>query len=409
MRKMKNVLWITGRLPSPLFTGDALYSTSLLKALAMAGDTAISLVGTRRDDRAIGEHILGLPGVTCVDVPPPRTSGLSSLLTALPKDAYNLGTPELEQALVRLLKRDWDWIVADHTYSSGLLPVILKDRRNASICHVAHNAEGTIRPQIARSFGNPLRRAIMQFDAEKYRRLERKLLGVADAVICITDEDEPYFRQFVKRVHVIPPIYLGEIAPPRAIDQSRPRAVLLLGAFEWVAKQKNLVQAVDALLPSFVKNGITLNVVGTVPQMIKDRYAGYGPNLVFHGRVDDVSPHLLASRGGLVPEVLGGGFKLKVLDYAFERLPIFGLKEALAGITPEEQSAMFLAEDLDGLAKTIVENIDDLDLLNRNQARLFEFFSERFGLERGLGRIREVFLQGELNPASRSVTTTVAE
>jgi glycosyltransferase involved in cell wall biosynthesis len=392
MRKMKNVLWITGRLPSPLFTGDALYSASILKALAMAGETAISLVGTRRNDQALGEHILGLPGVTCVDVPPSRPSDLSSLLSALPKDAYNLGTPELEQALARLLKRDWDWIVVDHAYSSGLLPVILKDRRNASICYVAHNAEGTIRPQIAKSYGNPLRRAIMQFDAEKYRRLERKLLGVADAVICITDEDAPYFLQFAKRVHVIPPIYLGEIAPPRAIDQTRPRAVLLLGAFEWVAKQKNLEQAVDALLPSFVKNGITLNVVGTVPQMIKDRYSGHGPNLVFHGRVDDVSPYLLSSRGGLVPEVLGGGFKLKVLDYAFERLPIFGLKEALAGTTAEEQSAMFLADGIESFANIIVDNIDDLDRLNANQEALFTLFSERFGIERGIERVRKVFL-----------------
>ena len=89
--------------------------------------------------------------------------------------------------------------------------------------------------------------------------------------------------------------------------------------------------------------------------------------------------------------MLGGGFKLKVMDYAFERLPIFGLRDALAGTTPEEQSAMFLAESIEGLAKTIVENIDNLDNLNRNQAVLFELFSERFGLKRGLECVREVF------------------
>lgn len=398
--KMKNVLWISGRLPSPLFAGDALYSAGLLKALAMAGEIAISLVGTRRNDQAIGEHILGSPGITCVDVPPPPSSVLPSLLSALPKDPYNLGTHELEQALVRLLKQNWDWIVVDHAFSSGLLPVILKDRKNASICYIAHNAEGKIRPQIAKSFGNPLHRAIMQLDAEKYRRLEQKLLRVADSVICIADEDASYFRQFAKRIYVIPPIYLGEIAPPRAIDATRPRALLLLGAFEWIAKQRNLEQTVEVLLPSFVKSGITLNVVGTVPQMIKDRYVGYSSNLIFHGRVDDVSPYLLSSRGGLVPEVLGGGFKLKVLDYALGRLPIFGLKGALAGTTAEEQSAMFLAEDINSLSNIIVENIDDLNKLNASQERLFELFSDRFGLERGIDRVRDVFSESRPKAAA---------
>jgi polysaccharide biosynthesis protein PslH len=390
--KMKKVLWISGRLPTPMFSGDALYSAGLLKALAMAGEMTISVVGTRRTDQPIGEPVLGLPGIACVDVPPAQPSGLSSLLSSLPRDAYNLGTHDLEQALVRLLKQDWDWIVVDHTYSSGLLPVVLRDRKNASICYIGHNAEGKIRPQIAASFGNPLRRAIMRLDAEKYRRLEQKLLGVANAMICITDEDAAYFRQFVERVHVIPPIFLGQKASRRLIDATRPRALLLLGSFEWIAKQRNLEQIIGALLPGLAKNGITLNVVGSVPQPIRDRYADHCSNLIFHGRVADVSPLLLSARGGLVPEVLGGGFKLKVLDYAFERLPIFGLKEALAGTTPEEQSAMFLAEDIDSFANIIVENIDDLDKLNANQERLFELFSDRFGLERGIELVRRVFL-----------------
>jgi glycosyltransferase involved in cell wall biosynthesis len=392
---LKKILWISGRLPTPLFSGDALYSAGLLKALAMTNDDIVlSVVGTRRTDHAIDGGILGLPGVSCVDVPPSRPSGLLSLLSSLPRDAYNLGTRELEQALARLLKQDWDWIVIDHAYSSGLLPVVLRSQKEASICYIAHNAEGKIRPEIAGNFPNPVRRTAMRLDAEKYRRLEQKILKVADAVVCITETDATYFRQFAKRIYVVPPIFLGTAAPARLIDSKCPRALLLVGSFEWIAKQKNLELIIDALLPSLRQNGISLNVIGTVPQTIRDRHADHNPHLIFHGRVDDISDLWHSSRGGLVPDLLGGGFKLKVMDYGFTRLPIFGLKEALTGTTPEEQSAMFLADNLDGLAKTIVENIDNLDKLNRNQTKLFELFSERFGLERGLERVREVFLRG---------------
>ncbi|HMF52603.1 MAG TPA: glycosyltransferase [Candidatus Saccharimonadales bacterium] len=392
---MKKVLWISGRLPTPLFSGDALYSAGILKALAMTGEITLSVVGTRRSDQAIDGGILGLPGITCVDVPPSQPSGLRSLLSSLPRDAYNLGTHELELALARLLKQDWDWIVVDHAYSAGLLPIVLRSQKDASICYIAHNAEGKIRPEIASSISNPLRRTIMGLDAEKYRKLEQKILKVADAVICITDADESYFRQFAKKTYVVPPIFLGATAPARVIDPNYPRAVLLLGSFEWVAKQQNLELIIDALLPSFKQNGISLNVVGTVPQTIRDRHADQSPHLIFHGRVADISGLLLSSRGGLVPDLLGGGFKLKVMDYAFERLPIFGLRMALAGTTPEEQSAMFLADSIEELAKIIVENIDNFDRLNRNPAKLLELFSERFGLERGLDRVRQIFLRAD--------------
>jgi polysaccharide biosynthesis protein PslH len=390
---MKKVLWVSGRLPTPLFSGDALYSAGILKALAMTSEITLSVVGTRRNAQAIVLPFLDLPAIRCVDVPQSKPSGLLSLMSSLPRDAYNLGTHELAQALVQLLKQDWDWIVIDHACSAGLLPTILRYQKRASICYIAHNAEGKIRPEIARNFNNPLRQAAMRLDAGKYRRLERKLLKVADAVVCITDADASWFRQFTEKIYIVPPIFLGTSVADRVIDTNTPRSLLLLGSFDWIAQQKNLELIIGALLPIFSKHGISLNVVGAVPQALQDRYADQDSHLTFHGRVDDVSGFFRSSRGGLVPDLLGGGFKLKVMDYAFERLPVFGLKAALAGTTSEEQSVMFLADGLENLGNVIVENIDDVDKLNANQNALFGLFSERFGLERGITRVREVFLQ----------------
>ncbi|MET4023732.1 glycosyltransferase [Bradyrhizobium sp. S3.2.12] len=389
---MKNILWICGRLPTPLFTGDALYSAGLLKALAQTNEAAITLVGTRRTDDPVGDHILSLPNTICVDVPPTRSSGLRSLLSPLPRDAFSLSTPELGRSLAKLLRRNWDWIVIDHAYSAGSLSAILQNRKRASICYISHNAEGAIRPRIASSFNNPLRRTLMRLDAEKYRRLENRILQNADTVTCISAEDASYFERFSKHVHIVPPVYLGSVTPSRQIQSDCPRSLLLLGSFEWGAKQRNLELIVESLLPALQQNGVTLNVVGTVPPHFRDRFTRFSPHLSFHGRVDDVSPFVASSRGGLVPDLLGGGFKLKVLDYAFQRLPIFGLRNALAGTTVTEQSAMFPADGLDSLAETIIRNIDDLATLNRNQDSLFELLSARFGLEAGTRYLSKVFL-----------------
>jgi glycosyltransferase involved in cell wall biosynthesis len=390
---MKKILWIAGRVPSPLFSGDALYSAGMLTALSRTERATVTVVGTRRENRPIEDRLLRLPRTAFTEAPWPRRFGLLSLLTSLPRDAYSLAPPSIGTALAELLDQHWDWIVFDHARSAAFLPTVLQQRKRASICYVAHNAEGKIRPEIAKDFANPLRRSIMRWDAEKYRRLERRIVDAADSILCITEADATYFAPSGKTTFVVPPIYLGTIAPSDRIEPARPRSILLLGSFEWVAKQRNLEHIVGTLLPALKSKNVTLDVVGNVPEDIKARYAHERPNLVFHGPVADLAGVLAKSRGGLVAETLGGGFKLKLLDYAFARLPVFGLRMAVDGTTADEQSAMYLADTMEGLANAIIDGIDDLPALNRNQTRLFELMSNRFGLEQGTERLRDILFR----------------
>jgi glycosyltransferase involved in cell wall biosynthesis len=392
-RAMKKILWIGGRIPSPLFSGDALYSAGILTALSRTGQTEVTVVGCRREDAPVEDRLLRLPGTVFPEAPWPRRLGIRSLLTSLPRDAYCLAPPSTGTTLAELLNQRWDWIVFDHARSGALLPMVLKQRKQASICYLAHNAEGKIRPTIANDFANPLRRTIMRWDAEKYRRLEQRIVDAADSILCITDADAAYFAQSGKTTFVVPPIYLGAAAPSDRIEPTRPKSILLLGSFEWVAKQRNLEHIVGTLLPALKGQNVTLDVVGNVPEDIKARYAHERPQLVFHGPVADLANVFARSRAGLVAETLGGGFKLKLLDYAFARLPIFGLRAAVDGTTADEQSAMYLADTMDDLAKTIVDGIDDLAGLNRNQAKLFELMSRRFGLEQGTRRLHDILVQ----------------
>lgn len=392
---MKKILWIAGRVPSPLFTGDALYSAGMLTALSRTEQAAVTVVGTRRENQPIEDRLLRLPRTAFPEPPWPRRSGILSLLTSLPRDAYCLAPPPIGTTLTELLTQEWDWIVFDHARSAAFLPTVLQQRKQASICYVAHNAEGKIRSKIAKDFDSPLRRSIMRWDAEKYRQLEQRIVEAADSIVCITDADAAYFAPSGKTTFVVPPIYLGTIAPSDRIEPTRPRSILLLGSFEWAAKQRNLEHIVGTLVPVLKSKNVTLDVVGNVPGNIQARYAHERPNLVFHGPVADLSGVLAKSRGGLAAETLGGGFKLKLLDYAFARLPIFGLRTAVDGTTADEQSAMYLAGTMEGLANAIIGSIDDLAALNGNQAKLFELMSSRFGLEQGTERLRDILFRSD--------------
>lgn len=391
---VKRFLWISGRLPSPLFTGDALYSAGVLKALQSTRAAEICVIGTRRKANAPPADFLCGPSITCIDVPPVKVSTfkvVQSIFSPISKDARSLATPDFASALEDQLERSWDWIVIDHANSSGLLPRILERRRAASICYVAHNAEGKTRHGVAAKIVNPLRRQVMRLDAAKYHRLERRVIDAADAVLAITEEDATYFAQFHSNVTVVPPVYLGPATQTRVIAESCPRSLLLVGSFDWVAKQENLERIARIIAPRLARVGIAIDVVGSVPNRLAQRLASHA-NLRFHGLVSDVGGIFANSRGGLVAEDLGGGFKLKILDYAFNRVPIFGLRDAMAGTLPNEQAAMFLAEDMEGLGTTIAENFDNAERLNRSQETLFQLVSERFGLAAGSARLQRALL-----------------
>jgi polysaccharide biosynthesis protein PslH len=281
----------------------------------------------------------------------------------------------------------------DHANSSGVLPVLRQARTSARLCYVAHNAEGLVRPAVAAATQRPLHRAVMQLDAEKYRRIEIATVRAAHCVICISDADAQYFSQHHPNVHVVPPVFMGKRRDLDTVQEDRPRALLLVGSFDWIAKQRNLEMIVSAIGPVFRQHGIILNVVGKIAPRLKERLEKRNPWLHFHGQLAEYGDVATRCRGGLLAEAFGGGFKLKMLDYAFMRLPIFGLIQAAIGTTAEERSAMFTAEDHAELGKIIVENIDKLDELNQQQQRLYELASRRYSLQRMIRQVSEIFGQ----------------
>jgi hypothetical protein len=79
-----------------------------------------------------------------------------------------------------------------------------------------------------------------------------------------------------------------------------------------------------------------------------------------------------------VPECIGGGFKLKFLDYIFGRLPVATLSQAAAGLSPDLRRTLLTNDTLDGLVRAIVSHMGRFEKLNRMQERAFALARERY-------------------------------
>lgn len=357
-----HILWITRQDPRLADAGDLIHSLGLLRALAATGETEITVLAHRgKPDESV------MPGITWelpADIP--GKSPLS-LLSRLPSDAHRLGNPALRRTLASLLARPtFDWVAIDQAASGWALDLLPADTR---ILYVAHNHEAALRAEVAGEHDGPLPlRLALRRDAAKYAALERRICARAQVIAAITPRDKTNFRrEFPDKTHlVLSPGYEGLIptGDPPEITAATPRRVVLAGTFEWIAKKRNLTAFLKSAANHFPQAGIEFHVVGKAAPETFSALADRFPWATFAANVPSMEPHLKDARIGLIPESLGGGFKLKALDYIFRGLPLASIEPALSGLPLEPGTDAIAAGSTDELAAAVATRIDELDFLN---------------------------------------------
>jgi glycosyltransferase involved in cell wall biosynthesis len=366
-------LWLARELPFPEDGGDRVYSARLALALAGAGAdvTFAGLAAGPVPDElstAVRWHAIG-------GGPRPVWR---ALLSAEPLQSSRAATPAYMRVVRSLLKERWDAIVLDHYGSAGLLPLMRHAQggigQRPLLVHVSHNHETSLWHDMAeRANGPAWKRVGLWQNAVKVARSEQRLVRSVDLLACITPQDAADYADDGVRTPslVLTPGYAGARAPQRRLNTYTPRHVVLVGAFRWVVKQENLRALLSHAADTFARHGIVLDIVGDMPQALRQEI-GVHPAVRVHGFVDDLAPLLADARIALVPEAIGGGFKLKLLDYVFHRVPVATLQASTAGLPPALADAMLCCADLPSLVDAVLTHIDDVEQLDRLQRAAYD-------------------------------------
>lgn len=377
-------LWITWIDPWPEHDGQRIYSGRLIDALAAAGAHVKVLAfghdaSRRQDGCAEGSvqwHLL----------PEKKDAAWQSVLSPLPHLAHRCATRSMRLRLDDMLDtQDWDCIVFDGLSGGWALPVCLehyvRKTDRPRLIYISHNHEESTRANVATNYaGNPLRKRLMQHDATKAAALERQVVDAADMVTAITPEDAVKFTVRARHtpVVVLSPGYAGHRVERRHIGAETPRRAIIVGSFDWIAKQMNLREFLSAAVPLFAERQVELQVVGGGNEAFLDEMRRLYPGIDITGRVADISPYFGNARLAIIPEHSGGGFKLKALDYVFHRTPVAALKGAVAGIPLRAGENILLFNRYKELADGVLSVIDDLPYLNRLQESAYTTCAHAF-------------------------------
>lgn len=365
-------LWITPEIRDELTTGALVYSMNLARAIADEG-VAMTMVG-------IGSELAPSNGIERITIDGELRGGWRSILSTLPNLAYACALDSFVERVRALLDEPWDVVVVDGLQAAWASSLVAAAHPGPSV-FIAHNHEASLRWGVAReATWRSGKRIVLGADALKAARLERASARAATVITAITAEDAARLRRDApdSTVIEITPGWSGEAPAELAPTAARPRRVGIMGSFEWHVKQENLRRFVAIADPIFAAAGVELVIGGKMPDDFREEVGSGRTATTIVGWVDDPAEFLGRCRLGVIAEPLGGGFKLKSLDYVFHGVPLACLRDNAAGLPLEDGASMFESTDAASLARRVVAVIDDTDLLDAVATAAIDVCTTRF-------------------------------
>jgi glycosyl transferase family 1 len=384
----KNTVILCREMTVPAFNGAMLYSNQIIKAMAKLSKSVNVICMAQDKSQKIGNELQfkGLPKNTFFNIHGWKKNGLVSIvLSNLPVIVSRFETSNRRRAIENALALKPDCIIFNHIMSICALDKIslYAKKHEPFVVYCSHNFEYHSKMSIVnQSETNLVKKFAHYIDAKRIIKLERKLFKIVSLLSCISQEDEKNYNTYFKVNKSIwcPAGYEGHVIKKRDIDSRRSRNICIVGSFVWTAKKNNIISFLRRGYDLFLKNKIGVFIVGNMSDEFKRKVQSDWPGVTFTGRVKNVRPYLEKARIGVIPEKAGGGFKLKSLEYIFNRLPLFALEASICNLNLKHGTSAMLYTDMKKLCEGIVEHIDNFRLLNTLQINAFEKCQKFFGI-----------------------------
>jgi glycosyltransferase involved in cell wall biosynthesis len=236
------------------------------------------------------------------------------------------------------------------------------DRRPAVVLD-QHNAVFQVPDRLARHEPNPLKRALLAWEARKLARFEARICRRFDHVVWVTAEDRSAlaavsgngFEATDGRSTVIP-ICVDPSVSSVATHRPNARRVTFLGGLHWPPNAEGALWFAREIWPQVRAQApeAVLTIIGKDPPRSLTRLGAAEAGVEVTGFVADPTALLSETAAFVVPLQAGGGMRVKILDAWSQRLPVISTRIGAEGLEARDGENLLLADDAASFARAVV-------------------------------------------------------
>lgn len=222
----------------------------------------------------------------------------------------------------------------------------------------AHNALYQVFRRLAAPPGNPLRRRLWTWEADRMEAYERQAYAQFDAVVFVTATDRARFA--LPAAHVIPIC----VEPAPAITHTASpasRQVLFVGTLFWPPNAEGVAWFLRAVWPLVRARcaDARLVVVGKRPPAALRQLAAATPGVELPGYVEDLTELVASSTVFVVPLHAGGGMRVKIVDAWSWGIPVVATTIGAEGLDYVAGEHLAIADDASAFAAAVIRLLAD--------------------------------------------------
>ncbi|MFI5264988.1 MAG: glycosyltransferase family 4 protein, partial [Candidatus Kapaibacterium sp.] len=298
----------------------------------------------------------------------PLPSRNATLLRTLFSGAYPVERrmmPEMFELLERLLMRNTYDIVHLDASHMGKYGLWIKERFGLPVILRQHNFETLIYERFAANTRNFVFKMIASVHAKRMLAEESRFLKGVDGVVAISSEDERLMRQIAQgtRFWIIPAGVDTAYFTPSSVEPLE-KNILWVGGVDWDPNLDAIEFFAKEIFPLVVTvvPDATFDIVGENTDCLQHLESSGVNRIRLHGRVPDIRPFMARSSVMICPLRVGGGMRLKLLDFFAAGKAVVSTHIGAEGNAARDGEHLLLRDDKESFAQAVIMLLQDENL-----------------------------------------------
>ncbi len=381
---MANILMLMPQLPYPPRQGTALRNWGILRGLA--GQHAVTLLTFTAPDQTADPQAVLTDIVERVAVVPQPPRSLKDRLWDLftdprPDLLLRLESSRFRQQLQTYLETyTFDWIQIEGLELTGYLDLVWKHTNRPRVIFDDHNCEYLLQQRACRTdLRRPSRWIGAVYSAIQWRRLRRheaQICQLADVVLTVSQADAAALRDIVPQLDpmVIPNgITISEYTEYQTTQALNQPTFVFTGTMNFRPNVDGALWFAHQVWPH-IRRALPeahFYIVGRHPHKRLEPLRDV-PGICITGSVPDTRPYINAAMVYVVPLLVGGGTRLKILESTAMGKAVVSTTLGAEGF-PDAEGALILADTPEAFAHACIRLTQDATARHdlADQARAF--------------------------------------